>query len=439
MDQSELRDAIIALGRRYHQALPRPRFTPGESYIPVSGKMLDADDLAGLLEASLDLWLTAGRFSRQFEAELARALGVRKALFTVSGSAANLLAFGALCSPLRAQQRIEAGSEVITVAAGFPTTVNPIVQNGCVPVFVDVELATHNIDASQLAAALSPKTRALMLAHTLGNPFDLERVVAFCREHQLLLIEDCCDAFGARYAGQPVGSFGELATLSFYPAHHITTGEGGAVFFDQVRYEPIVASLRDWGRDCWCEPGCDNTCGKRFDWQHGALPYGYDHKYVYSQIGYNLKATDLQAAVGLSQLGKLDTFIAARRANHQALLEGFRSAGLEEVFILPEPTPKSEPSWFGFALTLRPESGIRRAELVRRLEELRIGTRLLFAGDLSRQPAYHGIPFRRVGALPNTETVMNQSFWIGVWPGIQAEQRAYMLETFVRLVKELQR
>lgn len=431
-----LRDEIIALARRYARERQTRAFVPGETYVPVSGKVLDEDDLAHLVDASLDMWLTAGRFAEDFERRLARKLGVRKSLLTVSGSAANLLAFSALTSPRLGAERIEPGSEVITVAAGFPTTVNPIIQNRCVPVFVDVELTTHNIDVRYLEEALSPKTRALMVAHTLGNPFDLGTVCAFCKAHGLYLIEDTCDAFGARYDGRLVGTFGELGTLSFYPAHHITMGEGGAVFFEKPKYERIVASFRDWGRDCWCDPGKDNTCGKRFDWELGSLPPGYDHKYIYSHIGYNVKATDMQAAVGCSQLEKVDGFIERRRKNHAFLHKAFVAEKLDQFFVLPEPTPRSEPSWFGFVLTVRADSGLQRNEVVQYLESRKIGTRLVFGGNLVKQPAYEGAPMRIVGELNATDRVMNDSFWVGVWPGLDEGHLAYMVDTFKTMVQQ---
>lgn len=435
--QDALRERILALGDAFHAAAPQPAFVPGESYIPVSGKVLDAQDLRYLLDASLDMWLTAGRFAQRFERALARRTGGRFATATTSGSSANLLAFTALTSPQLEARRIQPGSEVITVAAGFPTTVNPIVQNQCVPVFVDVDPRTHNMDTTQLDVALSDKTRAVMVAHTLGNPFDVVRVREFCDAHDLYLIEDCCDALGATVEGQPVGTFGDLATLSFYPAHHITTGEGGAVFSKSVKWKPIVESFRDWGRDCWCEPGKDNTCAKRFEWQLGELPQGYDHKYIYSHIGYNLKITDMQAAVGLSQLDKLDLFIAQRRANHKALGERLRAEGLDAYFELPEATPHTEPSWFGFVLTVRPETGIDRNALVRTLEERRIGTRLVFAGNLLRQPAYRNVAHRTIGTLEHTDTIMRHSFWIGCWPGIGPAQLDYMTETLKTLAQEM--
>jgi CDP-6-deoxy-D-xylo-4-hexulose-3-dehydrase len=345
-----------------------------------------------------------------------------------SGSSANLLAVSALTSPKLGNRRLVPGDEVITVAAGFPTTVNPILQNGLVPVFVDVTVPTYNVDVNQLDAALSPRTRAMILAHTLGNPFDLEAVTKFAQQHDLWLIEDCCDAVGATYQGRKVGTFGDLATTSFYPAHHITMGEGGAVLTGQPLLRSIVESFRDWGRDCWCQPGCDNTCGKRFDWQLGDLPYGYDHKYVYSHVGYNLKATDLQAAIGRIQLGRIDDFVARRRANHAALHEHLRRH--DDLFVLPEATPRSEPSPFGFALTVRPDAGFSRHDLIRFLDGRGIATRLVFAGNLLRQPAYRGIEHRVVGGLEVTDLVATGSFWIGCYPGLDAAALDYVATTF---------
>lgn len=432
-----IRAEILALGRAYLDAKAKPVFIPGESYIPVTGKVVDGDDLSNLLDASLDMWLTAGRYAEMFELMIAKRFGLRFARLTVSGSAANLLAFTALTSPKLHERRIEPGSEVLTVAAGFPTTVAPIVQNGCVPVFVDVDLETFNVDVEKLAAAVTPKTRAIMLAHTLGNTFNLKAVSELAKAHNLYLIEDCCDALGATYGGRSVGTYGDLATLSFYPAHHITMGEGGAILTNRKSLITLVESFRDWGRDCWCAPGKDNTCEKRFDWQLGGLPHGYDHKYTYSHLGYNMKATDMQAAIGVSQLEKADGFIAARRANFTALKEAFIREGLEEYFILPKATEDSDPSWFGFFLTLRDNAAFTRRDVVTYLEEKKIGTRLLFAGNLTRQPAFEGVNYRVVGGLGNTDKIMNDSFWIGVWPGIQDAQRTYMIETFKQMVKGL--
>lgn len=431
------RTDIFELATRYFDQQEKAAFIPGKSYVPASGKVLDSAELVGMLDASLDMWLTAGRFAEDLEAKLAERVGLRFSRLTVSGSAANLLAFTALTSPKLHERRILPGSEVITVAAGFPTTVAPIVQNNCVPVFVDVDLATHNVDVARLAEAIGPNTRAIMIAHALGNPFNVRAVAELARAHNLYLIEDCCDALGATFDGKGVGTWGDLATLSFYPAHHITTGEGGAVLSNRRSLMTLVESFRDWGRDCWCPPGKDNTCEKRFDWQLGDLPLGYDHKYTYSHLGYNLKMSDMQAAVGVSQLAKLDGFVARRRENFDLLSAAFREHGLDEHFILPEATPNSEPSWFGYLLTVRDGSPLRRIDLIRQLEERRVGTRLLFGGNLIRQPAFKGVEYRVVGDLIHTDKIMRDSFWVGVWPGIGPEQRQYMVETLVDIVRGL--
>ncbi len=428
----QLRDHILGLVAEYHEAAHEGgEFIPGVSPVPVSGRVFDAGDMQSLVDSALDFWLTAGRFAAEFEKQFARYCGVRDALIVNSGSSANLVALSALTSPKLGDRRLRPGDEVITIAAGFPTTVNPIVQNRLVPVFVDITVPTYNIDVSRLDGALSEKTRAVMIAHTLGNPFDVWAVTAFARRHGLWFIEDCCDALGAEYDGRRVGSFGDLATFSFYPAHHITMGEGGCVVTDQPLLQTLAASFRDWGRDCWCEPGKANTCGKRFDWQFGDLPHGYDHKYVFSHVGYNLKATDMQAAVGLAQLRKLAGFIEARRRNFRALSEGLRD--LEEFFVLPRATPDSNPSWFGFPVAVRPEAPFSRADVVRYLEERKIATRLLFGGNLLRQPAYRDIPHRVAGDLSNSDFVMNHLFWVGVYPGITEEMVNYMVETFHRV------
>ena len=425
----ELRRQILGLvGEYFSEAFPGTPFTAGQSAVPVSGKVFDAAELRSLVDSSLDFWLTTGRYAARFEREFARWFGLRECSLVNSGSSANLCAVSALTSPKLGDRRLIPGHEVITVAAGFPTTVNPILQNGLVPVFVDVSIPTYNIDVAQLEAALSPRTRAVVLAHTLGNPFDLAAVTEFTRRHKLWLIEDCCDAVGSKYAGRQVGTFGDLATTSFYPAHHITMGEGGAVLTNHPLLRTLVESFRDWGRDCWCQPGCDNTCGKRFDWQLGELPCGYDHKYTYSHIGYNLKLTDMQAAVGVAQLSKLDGFIASRRANFARLREGLRC--LEEFFILPEPTAGSDPAWFGFPIAVRPGAPFTRNQVTSRLEERKIATRLLFGGNLTRQPAYQDQPYRVIGSLRNTDFVMNQVFWIGVYPGITSGMIDYILEAF---------
>ena len=424
----ELRARARALAAEYYEAALRPApFVPGESWVPVSGRVFDATELQFLVDASLDFWLTTGRFAAQFEREFARVVGVRHAILCNSGSSANLLATSALTSWKLGERQLRPGDEVITVAAGFPTTVNPAIQHGLVPVFLDVELGTYDIDVRLLDEAVGPRTRAIILAHTLGNPFNLDAVTALAKRHDLWLVEDSCDALGTTYRGKNVGQFGDLATVSFYPAHHITMGEGGCVLTNVPRMKTILESFRDWGRDCWCEPGKENTCGKRFDWQLGDLPHGYDHKYIYSHIGYNLKATDMQAAVGVAQLKKLPEFIARRRHNWARLHEGL--AELSDVFVLPRATEHSDPSWFGFALTVRPDAPFERRELVRWLDERRIATRQLFAGNLLRQPAYQDLSHRVVGELTNTDIVMQGTFWLGVYPGITDTMVDYVVDS----------
>ena len=432
----ELRAKIRALVDEYYrEAFPARDFAPGTSPVPISGRVFDERELESLVDSSLDFWLTTGRFAERFEREFARFFGLRAAVLVNSGSSANLLALSALTSHKLGDRRLKPGDEVITAAAGFPTTVNPVLQCGLVPVFVDVHIPTYNIDVSRLEAALSPKTRAIMLAHTLGNPFDLAAVTALAKKHGLWLVEDCCDAVGSTYDGKLVGTFGDVATTSFYPAHHITMGEGGCVLTDQPLLRTLIESFRDWGRDCWCAPGNENTCGKRFDWQLGELPHGYDHKYIYSHIGYNLKATDMQAAVGVAQLAKLPDFIAARKRNFARLKQGL--GDLTGFFILPEATPNSDPSWFGFPLLLREDAGISRAELMRRLNGKKIGTRQLFGGNLVRQPAYQSVAHRVVGPLTNSDRIMNQVFWIGVYPGLTAEMLDYAIDALHAAAREL--
>ena len=423
----QLRAEIAALVQQYSDIVHAPRpFVPGESAVPVSGKVIGAGELKMMVDASLDGWLTTGRFNAMFEERLAKFLGVKHLITVNSGSSANLVAFSTLTSPRLGDRAIKPGDEVIGVAAGFPTTVNPILQFGAVPVFVDVDLATHNIDASKIEAAISPKTKAIMLAHSLGNPFNLEVVTALCKKHGLWLVEDCCDALGAKYNGQLVGTFGDIGTLSFYPAHHITMGEGGAVFTNDPELKLIAESFRDWGRDCYCPPGKDNTCNKRFCWKLGDLPEGYDHKYTYSHLGYNLKISDMQAACALAQMDRVEDFIEARKANFRYLKGRLQS--VEQYLHLPEATPNSEPSWFGFPLVLKEDAGVKRTDLINFLDENKIATRLLFAGNLTRQPYMIGRNFRVSGELTNTDIVMNQTFWLGVWPGLSREQLDYVVE-----------
>jgi CDP-6-deoxy-D-xylo-4-hexulose-3-dehydrase len=420
-----LRDEILTLVTRFGDlsSVAKP-FVPGQTPIPASGKVVGAPEMRMMTDAALDGWLTTGRFNEAFEARLSQYLKRKYVLTMNSGSSANLVAFSALTSPRLGERAIKPGDEVIGVAAGFPTTVNPILQFGAVPVFVDVDIPTYNIDPSKIEAAISPRTRAIMLAHTLGNPFDLDTVMAIARKHDLFVVEDCCDALGATYRGRGVGTFGDIATLSFYPAHHITMGEGGAVFTADSTLKLVAESFRDWGRDCYCAPGCDNTCKKRYGWQLGALPDGYDHKYTYSHLGYNLKVTDMQAACGLAQMDRLDGFVAARRANFTWLRQ--RLLTCEDRLILPEATPGSEPSWFGFPITLRPGLKRGRAALLPFLDGRRIGTRLLFGGNLTRQPYMIGRNFRVSGELSNTDTIMNDTFWVGIYPGLTQEMLEYL-------------
>lgn len=433
----QLRQQIAELVGRYAelQMAPKP-FVAGQSSVPPSGKVIGAGELQSMTEAVLDGWLTTGRFNEAFEKRLAKYLGRRCVLTTNSGSSANLLAFSALTSPRLGDRAIKPGDEVIGVAAGFPTTVNPILQFGAVPVFVDIEMGTYNIDPALIEAAIGPKTKAIMLAHTLGNPFDLGVVRALCDKYGLWLIEDCCDALGSTYQGRMVGGFGDIGTLSFYPAHHITMGEGGAVFTDSPLLKRIIESYRDWGRDCYCAPGEDNTCSKRFCWQMGDLPQGYDHKYTYSHLGYNLKITDMQAACALAQMDRVDDFVAARKRNFAWLSD--RLAGCADQLILPQATRDSDPSWFGYPITLRDGCGINRVELVRYLDEQGVGTRLLFAGNLTRQPYMQGLNYRVSGELPVTDKIMNDTFWIGLWPGLSddhLEHAARCLETYLQRLR----
>ena len=428
-----LRAQIATLVEQYAAIALAPQpFQPGVSAVPPSGKVLDAAELKLMVEASLDGWLTTGRFNDEFEKHLAKFIGVDYLITVNSGSSANLVAFSTLTSPKLGDRAIKPGDEVIGVAAGFPTTVNPILQFGAVPVFVDVELGTYNIDASKIEAAISPKTKAIMLAHTLGNPNNLEAIVGLCKKYNLWLVEDCCDALGSTYNGQNVGTFGDIGTVSFYPAHHITMGEGGAVFTNNCQLKQIAESFRDWGRDCYCAPGKDNTCGRRFCQKLGNLPEGYDHKYTYSELGYNLKITDMQAACGLAQLDKAQGFIRKRKDNFAFLKN--RLASCEEFLILPEATPNSEPSWFGFPITLKESAPVNRVQLLQYLDQNKVGTRLLFAGNLTRQPYMLGRNFRVSGELANTDAVMNNTFWIGVQPALTDEMLEYSaarIETFL--------
>jgi len=425
--KEQLRAQIAELVKEYADLAYAPvPFEPGKSIIPPSGKVLGVGELKKMVEAALDGWLTTGRFNTAFEKRFAAFVGVPYALTTTSGSSANLLACAALTSHRLGARALKPGDEVITVAAGFPTTVNPIIQNGMVPVFVDVDIPTYNIAPTKIEAAITPQTKAIMVAHTLGNPFDLDTVMALAQKHHLWVIEDCCDALGSLYKGRHVGTFGHIATCSFYPAHHITMGEGGMVFTQDRDLRAIVESFRDWGRDCYCAPGCDNTCGKRFGWQLGSLPEGYDHKYTYSHLGYNLKITDMQAACGLAQMDQLATFIEVRRRNFAFLKEGLKSCA--ELLILPEATVGGDPSWFGFPITLRHEAGFRRVDLLKYLDQHKIGTRLLFAGNLTRQPYFINRFHRISGEFANTDTVMNNTFWIGVYPGLTEEMLSYVIE-----------
>ena len=428
LKKDALRQQILSLvGEYYSEAFPKKPFLGGISQIPVSGKVFDESELTNLVDSSLDFWLTSGRFSQEFEEQFAKVMGVKHAMLCNSGSSANLLAVSALKSDRLGERALVDGDEVITMAAGFPTTVNPIIQNRLIPVFIDCELGTYDATAENIQAAVSPKTRAIVMAHALGNPFNLDAVMSIAKENNLFVIEDSCDAVGATYDGKPVGSFGDLSTASFYPAHHVTMGEGGCVQAKTASMRKIVESLRDWGRDCWCPTGHDDTCGRRFDWQLGALPYGYDHKYTYSHIGYNLKLTDMQAAVGVAQLKKLPEFIAARRKNFNRLYQGLKK--YEEFFILPQTTPKSEPSWCGFLLTVRPGAPFTRFEIVQHLESRRVATRQLFGGNLLAQPAYQNIEHRISGDLTNTEIVSTNTFWIGVFPGLTDEMIDFMIAT----------
>jgi CDP-6-deoxy-D-xylo-4-hexulose-3-dehydrase len=426
-DSAALRAKILDLVEEYHAlGHARPAFVPGVSPCPVNGRVYEASDMRSLADSALDFWLTTGRFNDAFEAGLAERTGSEFVLTVNSGSSANLVAFSALTSPKLKARALKPGDEVITAATGFPTTVNPILGAGLVPVFVDMLPDTYNFDPAKVAEAITPKTKAIVAAHTLGNPFDLAAIRKLCDDHGLWLMEDCCDALGSTYDGKKVGLFGDIATLSFYPAHHITTGEGGAVFTNDAFLRRLAESFRDWGRDCYCAPGCDNTCGKRFGWKMGGLPKGYDHKFTYGHLGYNLKMTDMQASVGLAQLDHLDDFITARKRNFTALKTGL--ADLQDMLALPEATPNSDPSWFGFPITVKPGAPFSRNDLTQHLDAHKIGTRLLFAGNLVRQPYMEGRNFRVHGDLAIADNLMNNSFWIGVYPGLKSDHIAYMLE-----------
>lgn len=426
-DPEQLRQEILNLVERYHAAShPDREFDPETSPVPVSGRVYEASDMRSLVDSSLDFWLTTGRFNESFEMRLQRFLGARKVLTVNSGSSANLVALASLTAADFGDRALKPGDEIITCATGFPTTLNPALLYGLTPVFLDVDIPTYNIDVTRLEEAITEKTKAIMIAHTLGNPFNVAAVMEVAKKHNLWVIEDCCDALGSKYDGQMVGTFGDIGTLSFYPAHHITTGEGGAVFTNRPKINKVMESVRDWGRDCFCQPGKDNTCGKRYEWKLGDLPEGYDHKYIYSRLGFNLKMTDMQAAIGVAQLDHLDDFIQARKRNFEILKGGLKD--LEEFFILPEATPNSDPSWFGFALTVREGAPFSRNDLLRHLNEKRIGTRLLFGSNLLRQPYMIGRPHRVVGTLTNSDIVVARSFWLGVYPGLGAPELDYMLD-----------
>ena len=426
--EKEIRLEIFEKIRQLHDLRSQDSFIPGTSRINYAGRVFDEKELISLVDASLDFWLTTGRYAEQFEKGLAEFLGMKYCLLTNSGSSGNLLAVSALTSPNLNEKRLKPGDEVVTTACGFPTTLNPILQNNLIPVFLDVDLRTYNIKADRIEEAISDKTKAIMISHTLGNPADLDTIMKIVKKYDLWFIEDNCDALGSRYRGKYTGTFGQISTCSFYPAHHITMGEGGAVCTDDPLLKKIIASFRDWGRDCWCDPGCDNSCGRRFDWQLGDLPKGYDHKYIYSHIGYNLKVTDMQAAIGVEQLKKLPGFIEKRKDNFNLLYRGLKK--YENYFLLPEPTPNSEPSWFGFPILVRDDAPFSRDVIVRSLEANKIATRMLFGGNLIKQPAYSDMNYRAPDTLVNTDLVIDRLFWIGVYPGLTEEMIRYVLEKF---------
>lgn len=431
----EIKTKIFDLANQYFDLVHGPKtFQPGQSSLPANGKVIDQKDLRMLLDASLDMWLTSGRFTEQFEKELAKVWGSRFSLMVNSGSSANLVAFSALTSPSLGDKRIRPGDEFITAAAGFPTTINPAIQFGMIPVFIDVDPRIHNVTPEAVEAAITPKTRLVMIAHTLGNPYDARRIAEICKERGIWFVEDCCDAFGAKIGGQHVGTFGDIATCSFYPAHHITTGEGGAVMTSSIRLKRAAESFRDWGRDCFCPPGAENTCGKRYDWCLGKLPRGYDHKYIYSHIGYNLKSTDMQASIGLSQLEKLPGFVKQRIENFNMLKSTLSKLGGDEFYMTPETIKDGTPSWFGFLVTLKsPE--MNRTKILQYLVEKKIGTRLLFGGNLLKQPAYVDVPHRVVGSLEHTDRIMESSFYVGIWPGLTGEMIEFIAAQLVAAAK----
>jgi CDP-6-deoxy-D-xylo-4-hexulose-3-dehydrase len=431
--EQEIRSEIFDKVKQLYNLKIQERFVPGSSHIPYAGRVYDEKELVSLVDASLDFWLTTGRYAAQFEKDLAAFLGVNYCLLTNSGSSANLLAVSAVTSPKLGEKRLKAGDEVVTTACGFPTTLNPILQNNLVPVFLDVELGTYNIRADQIEGAISDRTKAILIPHTLGNPTDMDTLLKIVKKYDLWFIEDNCDALGSRYRGKLTGTFGHISTFSFYPAHHITMGEGGAVCTNDPLLKKIIASFRDWGRDCWCDPGCDNSCGKRFDWQLGDLPKGYDHKYIYSHIGYNLKVTDMQAAIGVEQLKKLPGFIEKRKQNFKAMHRGLNK--FDKYLILPHATPHSDPSWFGFPLIVREDAPFKRDEIVRYLEDHKIATRMLFGGNLIKQPAYENMKYRQATSLENTDLVMDNLFWIGVYPGLKKDTIQYVIDKFNEFIQ----
>jgi len=438
MKSKNIKKEIFNLVAEYYAEEHKKKpFIPGETYIPYAGRVYDEKEMISLVESALDFWLTAGRFVKKFEKDFSKYLGVKHCILTNSGSSANLLAISALTSPKLGDRRLKPGDEVITTACAFPTTVNPIIQNNLIPVFIDVDVGKYNIQTDKIEGAISKKTKAIFLAHTLGNPFNLDKIQKICKKYNLWLIEDNCDALGSKYNEKYTGTFGYMSTFSFYPAHHITMGEGGALVTNDNQLDKLIKSFRDWGRDCWCEPGCDNTCGKRFSWQLGSLPYGYDHKYVYSHIGFNLKITDMQAAIGVEQLKKLPLFIKARKNNFKSLYEGLKK--FEKYFILPEVESKADPSWFGFLLTVRKDAGFTRDEIVKYLENNKIATRMLFAGNIIRHPSFKDINYRVYENLNNTDFIMNNTFWLGVYPGLSSEMINYIINKIEKFIKKRER